>query len=213
MAIFCFVAFVIGYTLPNHFHLFEPWLLPLTQFDRAIPLMPWTIFIYMSEYVLFALAYFVFEEEINRNRYIWAYFGVLMTGMVLFVFFPTTYPRAQYPLPEEVTGITYGVFAWLRRIDTPANCFPSMHVACCFLTAFAFLPKGESRVKFVVFLTWSILVALSTLPTKQHYIADVVAGFVLSCLGYVVFYRWSRYMPLPEYIDYVKGKAAAWTTR
>jgi membrane-associated phospholipid phosphatase len=37
-----------------------------------------------------------------------------------------------------------------------------------------------------VFFIWSTLIALSTLTTKQHYVADIVSGLLLA----VVFYRW-----------------------
>ena len=34
-----------------------------------------------------------------------------------------------------------------------------------------------------------MLVALSTLYTKQHYVADVVAGVVLACVAYLTFLK------------------------
>src|SRR5437868_2196811 len=71
------LLFFFGYSIPNHFHVFTPQQLPLTELDRAVPLMPWTIFIYVSEYFLFISAYWIFKEDTTRNRYAWAYFGVL----------------------------------------------------------------------------------------------------------------------------------------
>ncbi|MEW6056437.1 MAG: phosphatase PAP2 family protein [Bdellovibrionota bacterium] len=205
MALLCGVAFFFGYSVPNHYHLFEPQLLPLTELDRAIPFLPWSIFVYTSEYVLFVSAYFVYKEELNRNRYVWAYLGVLLVGMIFFVFFPTTYPRNDYPLPTDLHPLTYSIFAWLRNIDNPSNCFPSMHVACCFLTAFSFLPKSESRATFWIYFVWATLIALSTLPTKQHYVVDVLGGLVLSWLGYWVFFKKTRYIPLAEYATRIRA--------
>ena len=204
MALVCGIAFFFGYTLPNQYHFFTPQLLPLTEWDRAVPFVPWTIFVYTSEYMLFVSAYFLFEDELNRNRYIWSYFGMLLVGATFFVLFPTTYPRADYPLPEGLNPFVLGVFKWLRSIDDPSNCFPSMHVTCCYLTAFAFLPKSESRVKFWVYFTWSTAVALSTLPTKQHYIVDVLGGIVLSIVGYWLFFKKVRYEPAQEYLQRVR---------
>lgn len=201
MALLCGVVFLFGYTIPNHFHLFTPQQLPLTPWDRAVPLMPWTIFVYTSEYVLFVSAYFAFSHELNRNRYVWSYFGVLLVGAFFFVFYPTTYPRNDYPLPTDIGFFTYAVFNWLRTVDNPSNCFPSMHVTCCYLTAFAFLPKEESRAKFWLYLVWSTAVAVSTLPTKQHYIVDVVAGLVLSLAGYWVFFKKTRYVSISQYVS------------
>jgi len=199
MAFLCGIAFFLGYTIPNHFHLFEPNLLPLTSWDTAVPFMPWTVFIYTSEYILFVSAYFLFSNEINRNKYIWAYFGVLFTGMLFFVFWPTTYPRGEFPIPPDTHWFTAKVFLTLRTIDNPSNCFPSMHVACCYLTAFAYLPKNESRLKFWIYFIWSTLVGLSTLPTKQHYVVDVVGGILLAVAGYYVFFKKVQYLPAAEY--------------
>ena len=200
MALLLTFVFFLGYTIPNHFHLFEPQLLPLTKWDEAIPLVPWTIFAYLSEYVLFVSAYFLFKDELNRNRYAWAYFGVLMVGAFFFVFYPTTYPRVDYPLPADLNPITYIAFTSLRAIDNPSNCFPSMHVACCYLTAFAFLPNSESRKRFWIYFIWATVIAISTLPTKQHYIVDVVGGLALAILGYWVFFKKTRYIAMPEYV-------------
>lgn len=207
MALMCGVVFLLGYSIPNHFHLFTPQYLPLTSWDLAIPFVPWTIYAYISEYLLFVTAYFHFSRELNRNRYVWAYFGVLMIGAFFFVFYPTTYPRANYPLPAGLDPVTYYVFYLIRALDNPSNCFPSMHVTCCYLTAFAFLPKEEKRYKFWLYFVWSTVVALSTLPTKQHYIADVISGLVLSVIGYIIFFKMVKYVSLSEFVSRFRGFA------
>jgi membrane-associated phospholipid phosphatase len=199
MALLCGLAFFFGYEVPNHFHLYPPQQLRLTEFDRWVPFMPWSVLVYTSEYFLFATAYFALDDDENRNRYIWAYFGVLAVGAVFFVFFPTTYPRAEFPLPTNINPFIYSVFNSLRRFDDPSNCFPSMHVTCCYITAFAFLPRNESRKKFWIYFIWATLISASTLPTKQHYLADVMGGLVLSISGYWVFFKKVRYVPLSEY--------------
>lgn len=204
MALLCAVAFFFGYTIPNHFHLFPPQYLPLTETDRAIPFLPWSVLVYTSEYLFFAFGYIAFKDDYNRNRYIWSYFGVLLVGALVFIFFPTTYPRGDFPLPNGMNSFTMLVFSALREIDDPSNCFPSMHVTCCYLTAFAFLPKTESRVTFWFFLIWATLISASTLPTKQHYIADVLGGLVLSGAGYWVFFKKVKYISMQEYLDAIK---------
>jgi len=204
MAFFCGLAFLFGYSIPNHFHYFIPQQLPLTEYDRAVPFLPWTIFVYTSEYVFFATAYFMLSDEVNRNRYIWSYFGVLLVGSIFFFFYPTTYPRGDYPLPTDIHPLTFAVFNWLRSVDDPSNCFPSMHVTCCFITAFSFLPETERRWKFWLYFIWAIAIAASTLPTKQHYLADVIGGGILSVVGYWVFFKKVKYIPVAEYSQRVR---------
>jgi membrane-associated phospholipid phosphatase len=200
MAFICGIAFFLGYSVPNHYHLFTPQLLSLTAFERSIPLIPWTIFVYVSEYWLFVSAYIIFDDELNRNRFIWCYFGVLLIGAFFFVLLPTTYPRVDYPLPTDISALTYRVFTALRAADDPSNCFPSMHVACCYITAFSFLPKEESRFKFRLYFVWATAVALSTLSTKQHYIVDVAGGITLALISYWVFFKRTKYLPMNDFV-------------
>lgn len=201
MAVFVAILFFFGYSIPNHFHIFEPQQIPMTALDHAVPFMPWTIIIYMSEYLMFVLAYFQFNEEANRNKYIWAFIGQLFVSSIFFILFPTTYPRGAFPLPTDLHPFVYNLFAFLRTLDNPSNCFPSMHVSSCYLTAFAFMSKSESRRKFLVYLVWATLVAMSTLPTKQHYFADVIGGFCLSMAAYWVFFKVAKYESLERYIE------------
>ena len=205
MGVLCAFAFFIAYSIPNHYHLFPPQLLPLTEFDRAVPFMPWTIFIYSSEYLLFILAYIQFESEVNRNRYVWSYMGVLLIGAFFFVFFLTTYPRNDFPLPVGLDPLTYKIFAALRVADDPSNCFPSMHVTCCLLTALSFWSQDEKRWKFWFYFIWAALISASTLPTKQHYVVDIIGGIMVASFGYWFFFKRVKYIPLSEYIDRLRN--------
>jgi hypothetical protein len=45
---------------------------------------------------------------------------------------------------------------------------------------------------------WAVLIALSTLFTKQHYVADVIAGMGLASVAYVVFLRNCPREPTPD---------------
>jgi len=45
---------------------------------------------------------------------------------------------------------------------------------------------------------WASLVALSTVFTKQHYVADVIAGIFLAGVAWVVFLRNCPRVAIPE---------------
>lgn len=49
-----------------------------------------------------------------------------------------------------------------------------------------------------VLVASSALVGVSTLYTKQHYVADVIAGVFLACIAYVVFLRSYPCEAIPE---------------
>lgn len=184
---------VLGiYLTTNHFHAFEPRPLPLTWIDRETPFLPITVWMYLSEYPLFALTYLTVKDMPHLNRFFYAMLAMQVINGVIFCFFPTTYPRHAFPLPAELDPITRAAFDWLRTADSPANCFPSLHVSGIFLNAFVFF--RDQRKLFWVFLIWGVLIAISTLTTKQHYFADVIGGLLLACTVFYFFFHRFQYV-------------------
>lgn len=186
-----FIAAAIIYMITNHFPLSEPQLLPMTWFDQAIPLIPHTIWIYLSEYPFFLLVYASIRDFDNANKYLYSFITLTIFSAIIFEIWPTTYPRDAYPLPENLDWLTNFAFTTMRNADQPNNCCPSLHVSGVYLSVFIFL--DDQRKKLPFFLTWGTLIALSTLTTKQHYLIDVVTGFLLAVACYWVFHRYVKY--------------------
>ncbi len=183
----------IIYLIPNHFPASVPHLLPFTWVDQLVPLVPWTIWIYASELILIAVSYLLAKDMENVNKYIYSFLAIQTLSCIIFVFWPTTYPRDLFPLPPDlpIESLTFQLFTSSRILDSPNNCFPSLHVSSVYLSSFIFL--HEQKKKFPLFLCWATAVALSTLTTKQHYMADIVSGFTLSVFFYWLFYYKVRY--------------------
>jgi membrane-associated phospholipid phosphatase len=180
----------------NHFPAFEPQLLPLSWADRAVPFLPNSVWIYLSEWIFFIVVYALARDLNNTNKYIYSFLGLQLLSVAIFWVWPTTYPRGGFPLPDDLNALTYYAFSNLRTIDTPGNCCPSLHVSSCYLSSFIFL--DEQRGKFPFFFIWATLIALSTLTTKQHYVIDLVTGLLLALICYWFFHR---------YVDYRRPKA------
>ncbi|OFZ78738.1 MAG: hypothetical protein A2583_08320 [Bdellovibrionales bacterium RIFOXYD1_FULL_53_11] len=164
----------ILYLATNWYHVFPPVLLPMSSLDLAIPLVPGTIFFYLSEYFLFLFGYVLCRDFTILGRYLYTFSFMQVISCTIFFFWPTTFPRENYPLPADMHWLTGAVFNWLRSTDSPANCCPSLHVSSVYLTALLYARKRKGM--FAFFMFWATLVALSTLTTKQHYIIDVVVG-------------------------------------
>ncbi|MGE0615196.1 MAG: phosphatase PAP2 family protein [Bacteriovoracia bacterium] len=173
------------YVSSNRVHLFEPAMLPMWWIDRVTPLVPDTIWIYLSEYALFPLAFLQLKDRKSMNLFCYCLLVLQTFSVLIFWFFPTTYPRDLYPLTGNENMFTYWVFSTFRSLDTPANCLPSLHVGSCYITSFVFLqdPSPAARKKFWAFFLWATAVAITTLTTKQHYIVDCFAG--LGCAAAV----------------------------
>jgi len=157
---------------------------PEVALDRAMTLSPAWSFVYLSLFLAALLPVFVIHQQELVRRTILAFIAIWLIAYVCFLAYPTVGPR-----PAEVPGDGFSVWT-LRAIyssDHRYNCLPSLHVAQCFLAAFA-CSRVNRRVG-VVAMAWAFLVGLSTVYTKQHYVMDVVTGILLAMVGYIVALR------------------------
>lgn len=158
---------------------------PVSRLDVLFPLQPVWALVYGALYMfLIVLPVLVIRQEEHIRRTVFAYLMVWIASYVCFVVYPTGAPR-----PARVIGDGFAVWGlkFLYDADPPFNCFPSIHVAHSFVSAFA-CHRVNRRVGTAA-LVGACLVALSTLFTKQHYVADVVAGITLAAAANVVFLR------------------------
>jgi membrane-associated phospholipid phosphatase len=167
---------------------------PALALDRLLPLVPTWALVYGALYAfLIVLPVFVVQQEELIRRTVWAYLTVWIVAYACFLIYPTVAPR-----PDTWTGT--GFAAWGLRFlydaDPPYNCFPSLHVAHSFVSALACY-RVHRTLGFVA-LASAALVALSTLFTKQHYVADIIAGTLLALVACGVFFRGHERTRVPE---------------
>ncbi len=162
---------------------------PQLPLDRLLPLRPTWALIYGALYLfLILLPVLVVRNPEHIRLTVRAYLLVWIAAYVCFLAYPTVALR-----PPQVIGEGFGVWGLrlLYSADTPYNCFPSLHVAHSFVSAFTCyrLHRGVGVAAALA----ASLVGVSTLYTKQHYILDVVAGAFLAYVAYVLFLR--RFSP------------------
>ncbi len=145
-------------------------------FEVFVPLIPWTIWIYLSVLQLFLLPLFHLEakEITGLSRRMTA--AVVIAGAA-FVVFPM---RWTYP-PRRVEGVLRPLFDLLGAADTPHNLAPSLHVALAWLIFAAVLPKVGPVTK-AIHLAWFAALTISTTTTHQHHLIDVATGFALAAI-------------------------------
>lgn len=160
----------------RHFCLVTPW-------DLKIPLLSWTVLIYLGCYLFWIVNYCISVKYDKENGY--RFFGAHCIGeavcFLCFVFFPTSMVR------PEIEGTT--IFDWLLRLtyscDTADNLFPSLH---CFVSWLCWIGvRGKKEIPKwyrIISLLMAVSVCISTLTVKQHVIADVPAGIALAELSY-----------------------------
>ncbi|MGZ3696013.1 MAG: phosphatase PAP2 family protein [Bdellovibrionota bacterium] len=196
------VCFILGgaatlclYQWTNRIFLTEPHLLKFDAVDSIMPFWPWTVWVYFTEYIFFIVAYFGLRSSALVTRYFYAYMAILITSIAIFIIFPVTFPRADYP----VAGVTFSEHAliFLRTyMDSPANCLPSLHVSSCYISALCFWQ--ESRRKAWLFILWSTGVAISTMTAKQHYFLDVWTAMLLTGFFFWIFFYRVELAPPPN---------------
>ena len=158
---------------------------PELALDRAVSVQPEWMLVYGSLYVfVLILPLVLVREQALFRRAVMGYLTVMLISYAGFLLYPTAAPR-----PEQVPGSDFA--AWNLRLayalDPPYNCFPSLHVAYAFVAAFTCsrVHRGVGRVAGL----WAMLIGVSTLYTKQHYVVDVIAGALAACAAYLLFLR------------------------
>jgi len=167
---------------------------PELALDRLLALTPMWALVYGALYAfLIVLPVFVIQQEELIRRTVWAYLTVWTVAYICFILYPTVAPR-----PDTVTGKGFAVWGlrFLYNADPPYNCFPSLHVAHSFVSALACW--RVHRTLGLIAVSCATLVAISTLFTKQHYVADLLAGILLAFAAHAIFLRGYSRAKVPE---------------
>jgi len=162
--------------------------LPMTVIDRALPLLPWTVW----PYAVLLLADLVLPLTMRRDetfvRMIRCYGVTVLLNIVGWAALPIAYPRP--PVPAGA-GISMWGYRTLVGIDTPLNCFPSGHISIPAVLCWA-LTTEQPRLRKPVWIGFAVL-APSILTTKQHYAWDLVGGLAIAWMGTLAVRRWERF--------------------
>lgn len=178
---FILVYYLGGYFLLNEatgrraviYHLDLP-------FEARLPLYPALIFAYLLEFFFMGLAYLMVDDLAFFKKIVLAVFVCVSLHFVIFLVFPVEYHLRPAVDPDR--GWAYMLVSFYYWLDKPYNCFPSLHVSNVFLISFI-LQKFRPGMGIFLF-PLSLLVAFSVVMVKQHYIADVVAGFFVGWFVY-----------------------------
>lgn len=166
-----------GYQISNHFHLVEPRYLPLTAADEAIPFLVWTVWPY---FLLIFMAFFPIgiKDKALFERTMLAFTIGVSINIAFWLLIPTVFHRPLQPTETDFTSFAY---RWLCSIDTPANCFPSGHITSPAIGCWA-ISKEYPKYRFRIGICF-LLLSLSILSTKQHYIWDLPGGLLTAMAG------------------------------
>lgn len=144
--------------------------------DKKIPFVPIFIFPYIYWYV-FILLGLVFILSKDRKRYLKALLSIYMGMCICYLFYylyPVEISRpvvSNTTIPNRLVNIIY-------ENDRPFNCFPSIHVLNTYIIM-RFTNFKDNKKWFYYTSITGVLIILSTLFVKQHFILDGIAAITI----------------------------------
>ncbi|MCM1256562.1 MAG: phosphatase PAP2 family protein [Roseburia sp.] len=179
-----------------------------TALDDKIPFLEFFVVPYFLWffYVAFAVLYFLLK---NKEEY-FKLCTFLFVGMTVFLVISTIYPNGHYlrPATFERNNIFTALVAYLYKIDTPTNLFPSIHVYNSIGVNIAlwhcddFKKNKPIRIGSAVMM---ISIVLSTMFLKQHSVFDVITGIAFAACMYTLVYTKNN-----VHIDSPEASLAKW---
>ncbi len=150
-----------------------------TPIDDAIPLVPWTVYLYSCVYTAAFFPVFVVRSARLFQRTILAYVLLMSVSFACFILYPVTSIGLR---PDVATMADQTFYDWGLRltyfIDPPVNLFPSLHVG---LAAMSVLAAGTaSRKMGLLALPVAVAILITISTTKQHFVADGIAALALA---------------------------------
>ena len=155
--------------------------------DNEIPFLGRFVYIYDTFYPFVLLSFYIIYKNDEK-----AYYKGIIAGVIGFIICDIIFlslPTIMYrPLiPENIDSLTKLILKITFLYDSPPlNCFPSIHCLFSFQVIYSTIfSKVNGKTKFLITF-YSILVIVSTLFIKQHYIFDVISAFLIVIIASLI---------------------------
>lgn len=179
-----------------------------TVADESIPFVPIFIYPYLALYSVFLLPFFLVRDRQFFRVIAWSYITVMIFCYLLFWSFPVMMRRPEI----QVVDFTHWVIDTVYRSDVPANCFPSMHAAMSMMSALSIYHVDRRRGAIVLLVT--MMIGASAILVKQHYIADILAGYAIAAISFYAYFKQRilevitpRLKRVPQAIEHIVDEA------
>lgn len=180
--------FVLENRTMDFYHVIE------CRIDRGIPYCSVFIVPYLLwfPYQFVLLGYF-FMGGLNHKEF-YQFMTYICGGMTCFLLVSWLYPNALElrPVLPSDGSVFDRMVQGLYRIDTPTNVLPSIHVFNSVVFHVTFCRglergfwRGWKRLSFALI----VLIVISTVLIKQHSVIDIVLGFAMAGMGYLLVYQ------------------------
>jgi membrane-associated phospholipid phosphatase len=179
------LSFYVPYTFLQHHQWFRIAEVPAMPLDSWIPFWDQAIWSYLSLFLLMPIGPLFMSSRNQLLRYAAGILLIQLLSYAVFLSMPTWCPR-----PHQ-TNPTFA-YRLLTRFDAPLNAFPSLHAAFATFSALSIARVSrelttQARWRFLAAF-WAMGILVAALVTKQHRLADILAGcFVGFAVGVYAF--------------------------
>jgi len=188
MAIVLIVGGYQFYFLVQRSHLGEP-IEFVSKIDDKIPFRPGWVWIYSGLYYpIILLLVFTLRTFSQFSYTVFSFITLLIMQLTAFFFFPVKIPEhwRNYDRERSLSSRFLGL---VHSYDGLPNSIPSMHVSVATLTAFHLYQNMSLEIgaySLLAFL-FPLLIAISALFTKQHYVVDLAPGALVGYINYEIY--------------------------
>lgn len=145
--------------------------------DKEIPFVSLFVFPYVYWYI-FIIVGLIFLLSKDRKEYLRALMAIYIGMCICFAFYYLYPVEISRPVVENNT-IPNKIVNIIYKNDRPFNCFPSIHVLNTYIIM-RFTKIKDNKYWFYYTNIIGILIILSTLFIKQHFILDGVVAIILA---------------------------------
>lgn len=192
VALFITILVLVGgyqlYLLPQKYQLRKYWNLN-TALDDLIPFRPRWVWAYCFLYYPFLVSVILTTNDLRHFSFVITSFILLLVSQVFLAFLmPVKTPESWRDYDPD-NSRSEKFLSNLQIIDQGGNCFPSMHVSAVFLTLFHILANISDWLTLWTGVMYAavVLISVSTVFTKQHYVLDIPGGIALAGLVFWLF--------------------------
>jgi membrane-associated phospholipid phosphatase len=149
-----------------------------TRFDAMISYDPRWVWVYSGLY--YPMILLAGGVQTTWHDYAWTvgcFLTLLAVQVPIFLFFPIEIPASWREQPAWVGTRSQQFMDVVWSLDKLRNSMPSMHVSMA--TVVDLTIGRASPILGYICVIFPVLIAVSALKTKQHYVVDVVPGAVI----------------------------------